>query len=461
MNLTFWPVFVVLSLLLAIAAAFTLLNQRYLRITSLGWLLAIVFIPMLGSLSYFLVVARSHSKREEGASCALPFATQELTHVERDDTLAQLHGFERSSAIDELDVLVDEQFLPAVLKAINEASRSIAICTYILRGESKKKVLDALSRASERGVSVFCLVDRLGSGLFRSYLFSHWTFRSQPFQTALYHGSAMRTLLFIEKRLHSKMVIIDGERGFIGAHNLRDETHLNHEAFVHNLSLDVKGDVVRQMLMTFNNLWRNNAGDTPKALIEELRLSREAKPISSETLTSGRVFWSDPLIQASFYHDYLNALFFNARKRIYIWMPYVIPSQVMRSNVIAAHRLGMDVKVLMPKKTDSFVVDNAHALVINEWADAGVPVALSGGFFDHSKVLIIDERVIVGSTNLDYRSLHRNHETSIEFYSCSASQTIERAFLQRFKAAECVRLGQVPFWKRTFQQATSLIAGLY
>lgn len=452
-----WWLVSIFSFLLTLAACFNLLKQRYLRLTNLGWLIAIICIPLFGALAYFVVVVRSHQQRVDGLSCPLPYANQQLSGIELDDAVAQLHGFQMAKSVGDVQVLQDDDFLPALLSAINNAERSIALCTYILSGDVKSQVLDALAKASQRGVQVFCLVDRIGSALFRSRVMTLAHYKRSNFHAEVYHAPVGRSILFAEKRLHSKILVVDGEVGFLGAHNLRDAINSSTPDFVHNLSVSFTGPVVRDLLESFTVLWRSNSGEEPVALIDELRL--RLLDVKSNGL--GRIIYGDPVVQHGHYHEYLHSLLFSARKRLYIWMPYVIPSQGMRSNIIAAHKMGVDVKILMPKKSDSWLVDNAHALVINEWVDAGVPLAVSSGHFDHSKVLIIDDRVVVGSTNLDYRSLHRNHETNIELYPSDASRQIEQAFLQRFHAAEFMRCVEVNKFKTLVQQATSLIAGLY
>lgn len=453
-----WWLLSVVSLLLAIAASYQLLKQRYLRLTNLGWLIAIICIPLFGSLAYFIVVVRSHQQRSDGLSCPLPFANYQLAGIELDDALAQLHGFQSAKAVGDITVLPDDAFLPALLAAIDNAERSIALCTYILTGDVKQQVLGALARASARGVQVYCLVDRIGSALFRSRVMTLNDYKRSNFHAQVYHASLGRSLLFAEKRLHSKIMVIDGHTAFLGAHNLRDAIVSTHPSFVHNLSVSFSGPVVRDLLESFTELWRANSGQVARSLVEQLR---QELPALTQQSALGRIIYNDPVVQHGHYHEYINALLFSAKRRIYIWMPYVIPSQGMRSNIIAAHKLGIDVKVLMPKNSDSWLVDNAHALVINEWVDAGVPLAVSTGHFDHSKVLIIDDRVIIGSTNLDYRSLHRNHETNIELYPCAATQEIEQVFLARFVSAEFMRCVEVNKFKTLVQQATSLIAGLY
>lgn len=452
-----WWLVSIISFLLALTASYNLLKQRYLRLTSLGWLIAIICIPLFGALAYFIVVVRSHQQRVDGLSCPLPYANQQLSGIELDDTVAQLHGFQTAKSVGDVQVLQDDEFLPALLSAINSAERSIALCTYILSGDVKAQVLDALAKASQRGVQVFCLVDRIGSALFRSRVMTLANYKRSNFHAEVYHAPIGRSILFAEKRLHSKILVVDGEVGFLGAHNLRDAINSSNSSFVHNLSVSFTGPVVRDLLESYTELWRSNSGEAPAALIDELR--RGLPDVKSNGL--GRIIYGDPIVQHGHYHEYLHSLLFSARKRLYIWMPYVIPSQGMRSNIIAAHKMGVDVKILMPKKSDSWLVDNAHALVINEWVDAGVPLAVSAGHFDHSKILIIDDRVIVGSTNLDYRSLHRNHETNIELYPSDASRQIEQAFLQRFHAAEFMRCVEINKLKTLVQQATSLIAGLY
>ena len=174
-----------------------------------------------------------------------------------------------------------------------------------------------------------------------------------------------------------------------------------------------------------------------------------------------RINFSEPMVGSLQYNRYFTSLFFAARERILIWMPYIIPTQSMRSALIAACKVGLEVKVLMPAKTDSLLVDNSHQLVLRELTDNGVECAVSAEPFDHSKIIIIDDVAIIGSTNLDYRSLFRNYECNIEVCNREFCDSVVSLFENKYRDAKLIKQFNISKTRNMFNQLSSLIAGLY
>ena len=127
------------------------------------------------------------------------------------------------------------------------AQNRIWIATYILSGKVKIELIKKLNAAHERGVEVRLLVDRIGSGL----VINSADFNALPFYTAIFHNSLFRSFFYMEKRLHSKIIVIDDDDAFIGAHNLRDEVLEVNQNFVKNISLRFSGSVVKQLDAVF------------------------------------------------------------------------------------------------------------------------------------------------------------------------------------------------------------------
>ncbi len=449
---------------LSFISTVALLSSPYLRITSLGWFIAVWALPYAGALFFILTVVRAKKSSQNHAICHLLDEHRgDVCHHGKIEKLGMSYDFLPYFHMKNAEVLKGDAFVDSVYQSIESAEKRIWITTYILSGEVKEKVLTRLAAAHERGVDVKLLVDRIGSGLlFKSRetpLGSHL-----PFDVSVFHESRARSLVFMEKRLHSKIVLAD-DQAYIGAHNLRDEVIASHDESVHNVSLKFSGSVVNQLEAVFVDLWEINTG-------EELSVSEErdacnethshdGKSLAESDGAPSRIIFSDPIEREHNYNAYLGDLFFAATKRIYIWMPYIVPSHAMRRSIIAASKLGLDVRVLFPKVSDSPLVDNAHALVLKEFCDHGVSCALSTGDFDHSKILVIDDVVVLGSTNLDYRSLYRNYEANIEVNDPEFSETISGMFHQVFDVSEKASKWNVGRVSHIKNQLTSLIAALY
>ncbi len=458
---------VILYFIVSSFASLTLLSSPYLRITSLGWLIAIWTLPYIGALAFIFTVVRAKKKPEDDAMCRLLDRHQDDTcHHGVIEHVGMSYDFLPYFPMDDYTLLRDDAFVPAVISAIESAQHRVWICTYIFSGGVKARVMTALEKAHERGVDVRLLVDRVGSGLL---------FRSRgkplgedvPYAVSGFHAAPWRSFVFLEKRLHSKIVLADAQ-AIIGAHNLRDEVELSHDESVHNVSMAFSGGVVSQLEAVFIDVWKLNTGVALAALCEDggwedahEHDERHEHGDNAENTFPARIIYSDPLSLNHNYSDYLSDVFAAAKMRICIWMPYVVPSYAMRRTLIAAAKRGLDIRVLFPKISDSFLVDNAHALVIKELHDGGVNCAQSEGRFDHSKIIIIDDVCLIGSTNLDYRSLYRNYEANVEVNSPRFTRDIFALFNEAFDAADHIDCYQVGRLANIRNQFTSLIAGLY
>lgn len=441
--------FLVLYIALSIFALSLLLSTPYLRITSLGWFIAIWTIPFLGAVLFLLTVVRSRKTGHD--ECFHSMLERDLVSTTLFEKLGVEYHFLPYFRASETKILRDDEFIDELYSCIDNAQDHIWITTYILSGNVKIELIERLKKAHERGVEVLLLVDRIGSGLVLASHEKPLKVDGVPFRVAVMHDSRTKSIFFMEKRLHSKIVIAD-DIAIVGAHNLRDEVLETQQNSVRNISLKFSGSVVFQLEAVFADLWNKNSGK---------KIVAGSKSPTDENGMLSRIIFSDPIERSHFYNGYLTLLFNAARKRICIWMPYVIPTQSMRSTIIAASRIGLDVRVLVPKKSDSSLVDNAHALVIKEFVDNGVKCAQSEGKFDHSKLILVDDLVIIGSTNLDYRSLYRNYEANIEIENECFSQSIMALFDESFESAIEVKNCKQNALVHMRNQLTSLIAGLY
>ncbi len=454
-------------IVLSIAASLKLLSSPYLRVTSLGWGVAIWTLPFIGALMFMLTVVRVRKVEHDQAINHLieAHAGAPCDHgaVER---LGIEYNFLPYFQLEDSQFLKDDEFVDAVCQSIESATSRVWMTTFILSGSVKDRILQCLIDAHERGVDVCLLIDRVGSGLLLKPRNNPLEL-DLPFEVSIFHSSLFRSLLFVEKRLHSKIVLADNE-AFIGSHNLRDEVLLKNKDSVHNISLRFTGSVVTQVEAVFMDLWKLNTGDDLAAYGEAeegYEEGHEEKPGEHSESTHGqkaaRIIFSDPIERSYNYNAYLGDLFCSATDRICIWMPYIIPSQAMRRSIIAASKMGLDVRILFPKKSDSALVDNAHALVLKEFVENGVACALSEGTFDHSKILVIDDIAIIGSTNLDFRSLYRNYEANIEVHDQEFTHSVLTMFDQVFDAAEFIDRHEIGQLSHMRNQLTSLIAALY
>lgn len=461
---------------LSCIATWMLFKHPYLKLTNLGWLLGIWLLPVVGACFYMLTVVGSissgrsrHLENLRTTRVDNPHTYQQPAQIDsklkKYNELGEKFRFLTYSNMHSSEILVNQEFVPAVLKAINSAKQRVWICSYIFTGEVKETVLKALQAAHERGVDVRLVIDRFGSELmFLSKARELWL-REYDFPIFVFRESTLKSWLYIEKRLHAKLILVDENTAFVGSHNLRDAVQRTDEKLVENFSLKFKGSVVKQLSAIFSDLWFYNVDSDEK--MDELHArcvaySEDSAPYPEQKpQVPARIIFSEPLARSGLYKGYLLTLLASAERRIYIWMPYIIPNSAMRALIIAQQNLGVEVKIIFPANSDSFLVDHSHKLVLKEFVDAGVSCVRKHGCFDHSKILIVDDLVQIGSANLDYRSLYRNYESNIEVLDPDFAEIWQQRFIQKYEISEKVTDYRQSAGGRIASHMLSVVAGLY
>ena len=129
----------------------------------------------------------------------------------------------------------------------------------------------------------------------------------------------------------------------------------------------------------------------------------------------------------------------NAKKRVYIQTPYFLPTESMIRSLEAAALSRVDVRVMMPRRSDSLMLTYASYSYIMECLRAGIKIYLYNGGMLHSKTMIIDNDFCsIGSANIDFRSFEHNFESTMFIYSRHANAELTRQFLDDQRESERV-----------------------
>ena len=150
-----------------------------------------------------------------------------------------------------------------------------------------------------------------------------------------------------------------------------------------------------------------------------------------------------------------------ARRRVYISTPYFVPDEPIVAAIAGAALRGVDVRVLVPKGNNSFLVAQAARSYFDELLQAGVQVYLYGPRFLHAKTLVADDVALVGTANMDNRSFRLNFEVTAALYDAAAAEELAETFAADLRHAERYsgrRARHTPFWQRLVQAAARLLA---
>ena len=325
-----------------------------------------------------------------------------------------------------LTPLVDgDETYPRMLKSIRSAKRHIHLQSYIIGNDTvSREFMAALTAKAAEGVQVRLLYDRFGStralfgGLFTKagkipgFKIAGWT-----------QANLLKRQFQINLRNHRKTLIVDGKIGFFGGINLLDE-HITRpeKPPIRDYHFEAEGPIVQELQYSFLHDWYFITEESPEKLLTEEYFphAEPAGNITARLINTGPSTIEDVAIESFF-----NSIIL-AKKQILAVTPYFVPpADILRALRSAALR-GVDVRLVVPKENNHRYAGYASRALYEELLTAGVRIYERRPPFMHAKALVVDgEFSLVGTANLDVRSLSLNYETSLAVYSAEFSDAMK------------------------------------
>lgn len=344
----------------------------------------------------------------------------------------------------------DGEGLRAALDAIRGAKKRICLEIYIFKNDATGKVFaDALIERARAGVAVYVLYDSLGSASARS-LFREM--RAAGVKLAEFHPLRPWRCRFSWRpwnRDHRKLLIIDDQVGGLGGLNIGDEyagewvagraANLDH--LMRDQAIGVVGPAARPLMRSFATTWHyvKNGGRVARALylhnlaIGPLEKGRRVGKQRTYRAPKEKVLQGDFAVLASVptlaspLRPMLNGIFRHAQKSITIVMAYFAPDDELIVNLCDAARRGVRVRLILPAVSDLHVMVIAARSFYSTLLDAGVEVYERRHAVLHAKGMAVDHRyTMIGSANLDYRSIESNLELSSIIDSPEFARQVDR-----------------------------------
>ncbi len=455
-NNTHWIVIAVAATTTLLAGGHALLHKREPR-AALLWIVVSILLPFVGPLLYLLFGINRSWKRirrlgEKNKSSLVVVPDRATT---AHSGLSQIAHIRLGSAVTGLPLLPDnlvtplangEQAYPAMLDAIRSARSWIYLCTYIFEHrEIGADFITALAEAKKRGVEVYVLLDGVGA----------WYSLNRTSRILKKHSVRVRTFLpprlfppelEINLRNHRKVLLVDGETGFTGGMNIR-QCHLVSSAGIEKATRDymfeLKGGILEQMARVVEEDWLFVSGE---------KLPQRTFPVNLAGTMNCRTVIDGPGIHLNAITNLLVGAFSMAEQRITIVTPYFLPPPELLAALQAAALRGVDVRVLLPSTSNLRYVDWATQKMLPDLIDYNIRFFWQPPPFDHSKLLVIDGHYsLIGSSNLDTRSLRLNFELVVEVYDAALGQHLEHDIAQLQAASEEIgadELRRKPIHKR-------------
>jgi cardiolipin synthase A/B len=424
-----------------LALALWILLQKHEPAATLGWLLGLAFLPLLGFLLYYLFGPRRirrHRLRRLRARRSLDEALRSCPEPEGADLshLAQAVGEMPPSSCTALRVMPGgSETIDALIQAIGRARHHVHLEYYIFEpDQTGVLVRDALVGRAQAGVRVRLLLDALGSARLGSRFLR--PLREAGVELAWFHPMRLRRLWrpLVNLRNHRKLAVIDGRVGFVGGVNIADagNERLSAGAY-HDLHLRLEGPVLHWLQLVFVEDWHYATGTALRDA--QLWPNQLPGPITAQVLPSGPDTPWEPI------HRVQVSAIERARRRAWLATPYFVPGEAALMALTSAALRGVDVRLLVPRQADSRVVTWAARSYYDQLLQAGVRVFEYLPRMLHSKALLVDEATaIVGSANFDHRSFRLNFELSVLLQDAGVAESLEAIFSEDLAQAEEVRV---------------------
>ncbi|MCP3942562.1 MAG: phospholipase [Desulfobacteraceae bacterium] len=404
----------ILTDILVLSALAHMVYQKREPTSLIAWLLAIILLPYVAVPLYFIFRSRKRKKRTKSQfklACKGEIPPEDATSLDMSlrrngiagATLGNLFEF-YTDGVDAYTILITQ---------IQRAEKEILISTYVFSSdEVARLILSKLTQKASQGVSVKLLIDSIGS--LPLYLFQGplKKLKKAGGQVEFYMPPLTRPFQnYINLRNHRKIFLFDGKIVLAGGINLSREymgpTPCDDRW--QDILFSIQGPAVFHYLEIFTEDWNHTSR-------KKLDLPRQLP--GSHGNTDIQVVPSGPDIASDALYEALLSAIFAAKERIWIVTPYFVPDKsLMQALVIARHR-GVDIKLITPINSNHLIADLGRSSYMRELLAKGIEVCLFRAGMIHAKAILIDSKgVIMGSANIDQRSLFLNYEVVSFIYS--------------------------------------------
>ena len=396
---------------------------------ALGWIALAFLAPLIGSLLYFVLGINRVNTRARRLASKSPFASGQPAVQEGAvaEHIAAMTAVPYSNALTQVAYSVTgipllcgnrvdclhngEEAYPPMLQAIEQAERQLFMTTYIFETTgSGEQFIDALERTVQRGVDVRVIIDGVGE-LTNIPRASTVLMRRGVRVGRFIPPSLIPPSLSINLRNHRKILIADDQVAFTGGMNITSK-HLADDTDNPNRMTDLhfrlRGPIVHQLKQSFLEDWGFVTDE--REAVESLACGLYGESYC-RVIPDGPNEYLDQLTKV------LAGVICCAERRIGIISPYFLPPRELTAVMQAAALRGVEVQVILPAVSDNAIVQWATRHILSFLMTDGIEFYWQPAPFSHSKLLLIDDSYsLIGSANMDPRSLRLNFELGVEVF---------------------------------------------
>ncbi|HCO67310.1 MAG TPA: cardiolipin synthase [Dysgonomonas sp.] len=449
----FLLVFQLLYILTAIGVVIVVISENRNPLKTISWVLILLLLPLVGLLFYYFfgedhrkqrLISRKMHKKINRKTLERATLLETLNPPPEYKGLVNLLNKLNYSPLYDGNKLTfynnGKDKFEALCEEIKKAEKHIHLQYYIFVDDKiGNKVKDLLVHKAREGVEVRVLYDDMGS----------WKAHSKFFKEMAAEGIHVESFLKVKFRLltsrvnyrnHRKVVVIDGKIGFMGGMNIADR-YIDGACggIWRDSHFKVEGKAVHGLQTSFIIDWYASRNE----LLTSNTYFPFLAPCGDNLM---QIVTSGPTGEFKEIHQGIFQAVTNAKEHVYIQTPYLIPTDSLLLALQTAALSGVDVRIIMPEKSDTTFVQIASRSFIKFLLDAKVKVYLFKKGFIHSKLMIIDDSLtITGSANMDVRSFEHNFEIDAFIYNHDTALITKNIFMDDLASSEMINIEE---WNR-------------
>lgn len=429
----------IVYLITAIGVIVVIISENRNPLKTITWIMVLIFLPIVGLVIYAFfgqdytkrrtISKKMYSKIKKRPLGNLSTTSEAINYpLEHIELIKLLRNLNQAPLLQGSSVdfyIAGRDKFDALFRDIEAATEHIHIEYYVWEDDVVGNQLkDALIKKSAEGIKIRAIVDSVGS----------WKVKRSFYEELRSAGIEVEEFMKVKfpmltshanYRNHRKIVIIDGKIGYIGGMNVADR-------YVYGLKwgnwrdthIRIEGKGVQGLQSVFLIDWF--------LVSRSLITAREFfPPLENFGDNIIQIVSSGPYSPArEILQGFMHAIF-SAKSSIYMQTPYFIPPEGLNEALISASVRGVDVRLMVPRKSDSLLVQLASRSYYKRLMMAGIKVYQYEPGFLHSKLTVIDDSLtLIGSTNIDVRSFEQNLEVEAFIYSKETALRSNEIFLE-------------------------------
>ncbi|WP_165040408.1 cardiolipin synthase [Dysgonomonas sp. ZJ709] len=429
-------VFQILYVVTALGTMIVVISENRNPLKTISWVLVLLLLPLVGLIIYYFFGEDSRKQRLISRKIHNELSRNAIEHQDSHEKIVPPK--EHKPLINLLDRVGEDPLyegnevtfysdgnekFEALFEEMEKAQNHIHIQYYIFMDDNiGHKVKDLLIRKAAEGVKVRLLYDDVGSWKAKRKFFKEMQTQGVEVQSFLKVAFKLLTSR-VNYRNHRKIVVIDGRVGFVGGMNVADR-------YVDGVSygvwrdshIKIEGKAVVGLQISFLIDWYSSR--------RELLSSKDYfPPLENKGDNLIQLVTSGPVGQFKDIHLGILQAIANAKDSIFMQTPYFVPTDSLMLSIQMAAMRGVDVRLMLPRRSDTTFVQIATMSFLKEMLDAKVSVYFFEAGFLHSKLMVIDNSLtITGSANMDVRSFEHNFEIDAFIYSEETCQMAKDIF---------------------------------